>query len=113
VELDLFDFPTGGAGVKALAKAPLTGLRRLRVVKSKLTDSAVLALLDAPWLGGLLELDLNANSIGSKAAKALAESPRLDGLLHLSLRENKFSARVSEQLLERFGGRVVVKFPWE
>jgi uncharacterized protein (TIGR02996 family) len=113
VELDVFDFPTGGAGLKALAKAPLTGLRRLRMVKSKLADSAIFALLDAPWLASLLELDLGNNSITSKAAKAMAEAPQLDGLLRLSLRENKFSARVAEQLRERFGDRVIVKYDWE
>jgi hypothetical protein len=111
VELDLFGFSGGTGGVKALAESPLTGLRSLKLGQGKLDDSAVFALLEAPWLGGLLKLDLSDNDIGEAAATALAEAPGVAGLMRLSVRKNKFPAAVGERFRERFGDRVVLKWP--
>src|SRR5262249_18821200 len=113
VELDLFGFKLGTEGVKALAAAPLTGVRNLELAHSKLDDTRVFALLEATWLGGLLKLDLSTNAIGSAGATALVEAPQLDGLLHLRVRKNQFPEALGERFRERFGERVVLKWPFD
>jgi uncharacterized protein (TIGR02996 family) len=58
VELDLWNFKADGDAVQALASAPLTGLRNLNLRECNLDDAAIRHLLEAPWLPGLLKLDL-------------------------------------------------------
>jgi hypothetical protein len=87
-------------------------LRSLNLGYSKLDDSAVFALLEAPW-GGLLKLDLGDNEISEAGATALVEAPQLDGLMHLAVRKNKFPAAVGERFRERLGDRVVLKWPFD
>ncbi len=51
-------------------------------------DEGARALLAAPWLGQLTELDLSANQLGNAGARALAASPRLARLRTLGLNHN-------------------------
>jgi hypothetical protein len=49
----------------------LGGLRRLLLPDSRLTDRAVEVLSDAPWLGGVEELDLTGNPVSAAAVQRL------------------------------------------
>ncbi len=68
---------------RALAAAALPGLRRLSLHDCVLTGPPLKALLSAPFLAGLVELDLSWNDLKPSDLKALGACPRLRGLRRL------------------------------
>jgi uncharacterized protein (TIGR02996 family) len=110
--LTLGDKP-GVKGVRLLASAPLSNLRKLAMHYAELGDAEVRALLTAPWLAGLTHLELDNNKITDAGAVALAGADRLDRVVHLDLCGNAIGPRGRGRLRRRFGGRVELKRPWE
>lgn len=62
-DLDLSDFHLGDDGLCLLAQAPLPRLRSLRLVGAAITGKGLAALLSAPFLEGLDDLDLSGNGL--------------------------------------------------
>lgn len=66
----------GQAGAAALAAGDLSSLRRLELGGNyALGEAGVIALADAPWIGGLTYLGLSDCGIDDAAAEALAALP--------------------------------------
>jgi uncharacterized protein (TIGR02996 family) len=81
--LDLSFSRISTEGVSALAQ--LSGLRALRVPRSRIGPSGAWALAASPELAALEELDLSWNPIGADGANALLASPFLRPDMHLKL----------------------------
>ena len=62
-DLDLSDFNLGDDGLYLLAQAALPRLRSLRLVGAAFTGKGLAALLKAPFLEGLENLDLSRNGL--------------------------------------------------
>ncbi|WP_255953242.1 hypothetical protein [Streptomyces odontomachi] len=81
--LDLRYCYIGDAGVAALAASlRFDGLRRLHLQRNKLTAEGVRSL---GLFGGLTELDLRYNPIGAEGAEALLEAPFIGSLKQVQL----------------------------
>src|SRR5262249_35008831 len=61
----------GPVATRALASAPLTGLRRLDLGVNSLEEEGAAALTQAPWLSGLRTLNLWRNFIGPGGVRVL------------------------------------------
>lgn len=93
-------------GVRQLATAGLTRLRRLDLSKNRIGPAGACALAAAADLAGLTHLDLESNPIGDRGARALAASPHLGRLVRLTLGSGNVSTAGREALRERFGDRL-------
>lgn len=111
--LELGGGEIGVARLRALARARLSGLRKLQVTFAGFTEREVRALVKCPWLGGLSYLDLDCNNISDAGVDILAGAEGVERLEHLSLRSNMVGTRGRRWLSRRFGDRVQYKHSWE
>jgi uncharacterized protein (TIGR02996 family) len=107
--LDLNGTHIGPAEADVLAAAPLAGLGYLALSYADLRIRALRKLLGAPWMAGLVCLDLDNTALDDAGARAIAEAPNLDRIARLDLCGNRFSTRASELLTGRFGDRVKIE----
>jgi hypothetical protein len=107
--LELGGFPVGsgggpdGAGLRALAAAPLPKLASLCLSEARLSAADVSGVLSsAPWLPGLTSLALAFNDLGAPGHRALSRL-HLPRLQTLSLKQNGFDCA---------GLAALVSAPW-
>ena len=102
--LDLSGRPVGPKAARRLTDPKFASLTRLGLRGCKLTDPAVAALVAAPALRNLIELDLRDNRLA--APEALADRAVLPQLASCSLADNALPAPVVRKLRRRPGVRV-------
>jgi hypothetical protein len=83
-------------------------LRYLGLRNSTHTDEIARALLDAPVLDDLEELDLSLGSLSDEGAELLLQNPRLAKLARLTLYHHYLSPRAERRLHEEISGPVVL-----
>jgi len=66
--LDLSNRPIGSRAAKVLAQEKFQNLRRLHLSHCRLTDTAMTALVDAPALQNLIELNASQNALSTSVA---------------------------------------------
>lgn len=111
--LDLDDNGIGDDGLRVLASARLAALVELRLSGcafgprgGSITPAGLEALLSAPWLAQLRELDLRANTLGldevdprSVTGKLLGAAPLQAGAL-LDITHNHLTAKAAKHLVD-------------
>ena len=102
--LDLSGRPVGPRAARRLTDPKFASLTRLGLKGCKLTDPAVAALVAAPALRDLIELDLRDNRLS--APEALADRSVLPRLASCSLADNPLPAPAVRKLRRRPGVRV-------
>ena len=103
--LSLSARPVGARAARQLADPRFASLTQLGLQGCKLTDAAVAALLAAPALGNLIQLDLGANRL-TTGPQALADRAVLPRLAACSLEGNAPPAPLLRKLRRRPGVRV-------
>lgn len=81
------------AGAAALAKGDFRSLRSLDLGSIGMGNEGLKALLAAPWMAGLVSLDLNNNQLKAPAGTLLAESANVASLRVLNLTNNALGDR--------------------
>jgi hypothetical protein len=107
----LEDAPVTATTARALARARMPRLRALTLAVDRETcvsdkplgigAAGVRALLGAPWVSGLEELNLLVQGIGDTGALAIARSPALAGLRTLGITGDPLHAPAVRELLSR------------
>jgi|GEM_PF-6117900 len=69
----------------------LNTLRKLVLTENQIGPTGCAALLDAPMVAGLVNLDLSINRLGDAGAATVAASPRLGQLIELDICANRVS----------------------
>ncbi len=100
--LDLSGCPVGATAAKKLAAPKFASLRRLALKGCKLSDTAVAALVGAPAMRNLIQLDLNDNGL-KVGPKNLGDPSVLPDLASCSLGGNPIAAPVVRKLRVRPG----------
>lgn len=100
--LDLSGHPVGPRAARLLAEEKFGSLTRLELGGCKLTDTAVAALLAAPSLQNLVELDLMNNGLKS-GVSALADRQTMPRLSLCSLQLNPIPPEIARKLRRRRG----------
>ncbi len=100
--LDLAGCPVGATAAKKLASPKFASLTRLVLKGCKLSDTAVTALVGAPALRNLIQLDLSDNGLKT-GPKKLGDPSVLPNLASCSLGGNPIAAPVARKLRVRPG----------
>ncbi len=103
--LDLAGLPVGTPGARALEAEKFQSLRRLSLQECKLNDKAVAALLAAPSLQNLLELNLTGNFL-KHGLKPLTDPEVLPNLSAAWIRYNRPPPELKRKLARRAGVNV-------
>ena len=103
--LDLSGWPVGAKAARRLTEPQFASLTRLALNKCRLTDPAVKALLAAPTLRNLIQLELDGNGL-SVGVEPLADRATLPQLAACSLGGNMVPAPLARKLRRRPGVRV-------
>lgn len=103
--LDLSRRPVGPRAARKLADPKFGSLTRLGLRECRLTDPAVSALLRAPALANLIQLDLDDNRLAT-APELLADRTVLPRLASCTLAGNAIPAAVARKLRRRPGVRL-------
>lgn len=109
VTLDLSHNLMGPAGAKALAAMAPRQLRNLWLYGDPIGDEGVAAVVQAPWLGQLKELNLDLVGMTERGVELLVASPQLDSIPRVicELQKPQLSAAAKEQLKRKLGARLV------
>jgi uncharacterized protein (TIGR02996 family) len=92
--------PVGGRAARVLASQKFRSLTRLELNDCGLTDAAVAALVEAPALQNLIELDLGSNKLHD-GLKPLADPATLPHLSRCNLADNRIGAALGKLLRRR------------
>lgn len=98
--LDLWSSGVGAAGMRALADAPMTRLRHLKVSHNKLRAAGAIALAQAQRWPALEQFEAHGILCGDAGATALAAAPWLAQLKSLSFSRNALTASSAAPLAE-------------
>jgi uncharacterized protein (TIGR02996 family) len=103
--LNLSGRPVGAKAARRLTDPQFAALTRLGLTGCKLTDPTVAALVAAPALANLIQLDLNNNRLAT-GPEVLSDRAVLPRLASCSLCDNAIPAPVARKLRRRPGVRV-------
>jgi hypothetical protein len=103
--LELSGRPVGPRAARRLADPKFGSLTRLGLADCRLTDAAFAALVGAPALANLIQLELDGNELAT-APERLADRSVLPRLASCSLAGNPLPPTVTRKLRRRPGVRV-------